>query len=47
MAVPLRSNSTPGKGTRVKVLLPLSQEPKGEAAKEKLDELRYRSSLAG
>jgi signal transduction histidine kinase len=38
-------DSIPGKGTRVKVLLPLSLEPKGEAAE--LDELRYRSSLAG
>ncbi len=37
--------SEPGKGTRVKVLLPLTQEPKGEAADG--EEPRYRSSLAG
>ncbi len=37
--------STPGKGTRVKVLLPLTQEPRGQAAD--LEEPRYKSSLAG
>jgi signal transduction histidine kinase len=38
-------SSAPGKGTRVKVLLPLEQEPRGEAAD--LEEPRYKSSRAG
>ena len=38
-------DSTPGKGTRVKVLLPLAQAPRGESAD--LDEPRYKSSRAG
>lgn len=38
-------DSAPGRGTRVTVLLPLKQEPRGEAAES--DELHYKSSRTG